>query len=264
MGSDLSCPCNRPVLEPEEAPNKIDIMKEVMQGKLNPNDIIYEFEYDQTKAYLIRTEHVEAFYNNRNLLKLSKEKEINRYFNTIFISNFMAKQDIVLIVMQHSHEATPSSNSNNTNNYDYNTNNSNSNTNSMQQHMNSNTFRKKANDLSGKFMIESINLISSEKNQVIKQILHDLNNKLKKGYYFLGITNDTQKYNRHFKILYKMGYTHQDQREYFIFTYEGQLNQRIIEDILNKMEHKSIILRAIMIDNPNEYNYSTKGKLNFI
>lgn len=77
MGSELSCPCGNRPLETEETPYKMDIIEEVMQGKLPPEDIIYTYVYDRTKVCLIRTDDLEKFFNNRNLLRLPDKKEVN-------------------------------------------------------------------------------------------------------------------------------------------------------------------------------------------
>lgn len=78
MGSELSCPCGNRNMDIEETPKpkETDIIQEVMRGKLLPEELLYDYTYDKTKVCLIRTDQIEGFFSNRNLLKLSSKKEV--------------------------------------------------------------------------------------------------------------------------------------------------------------------------------------------
>lgn len=77
MGSEFSCPCSNRPLETEEIPYRMDILQEVNQGKLSPEELIYSFAYDRTKACLIKTDDLEKFFKNRKLLILPDEKVVS-------------------------------------------------------------------------------------------------------------------------------------------------------------------------------------------
>lgn len=78
MGSELSCPCGDRHVEMDEPATKMDILQEVMRGKLLPEEVIFNYSYDHTKVCLIKTEQLEGFFNNRNLLKLESSKEVGK------------------------------------------------------------------------------------------------------------------------------------------------------------------------------------------
>jgi hypothetical protein len=186
MGSELSCPCgDRNDIEKEEPPKmNTDIVKEVMRGKLLPEELLYEYTYDQSKVCLIRTDQLEGFFANRNLLKLSTKKEINYYYNITYITNFLGKNDLVFVLLQY----TPGME-------DKSFNRSSSFFNTGNSYISSGQSKKKRStnkslDYSANYKVEKVNLVSNEKSKVIEHILNDLNSKVKKDFLFYGIVND--------------------------------------------------------------------------
>lgn len=77
MGSELSCPCESKIVETKENDKNIneDINK-LIQSRLTKEEIIYQFSYENTKIYIIKTNHLEKFFNTRSMLKLTNNKEV--------------------------------------------------------------------------------------------------------------------------------------------------------------------------------------------
>jgi len=77
MGSELSCPCESKIVEAQEKEKNIneDINK-LIESRLSKEEIIYQFSYENTKIFIIKTIHLEKFFNTRSLLKLTNNKEV--------------------------------------------------------------------------------------------------------------------------------------------------------------------------------------------
>lgn len=294
MGLEFSCPCGEKNDLPTEAtPNKTpadDIVEEIMRGKLLPEELLCENTYEHTKVCLIRTDQLEGFFANRNLLKISTRKEINTYYNMIFVSNFMAQHGLVFILMQYSHGMDEK--------------------NSLS--LDSSARRRKSINqklnYTANYKIEKLNLVSREKSKVIEQILNDLNKNLKKEYLLYGIVNDFETtqgqtplprsnnasrdnlnhsfyshhrtpngnkshtnlnhsvaYNsfsnaqqRQFKLVYKKCLIKESQNiQYYIGTYKGEIDRKIISEILQDKRFRTKILRSILVDPAEEKKENT-------
>ena len=184
MGSEMSCPCTNQ-LELNETPGndadtaiKKDILNEVMKGKLTKDKLIYEYSSNNNtlfiKVCLIATKNVEAFFQNRNLLIIQRKNEINLYYNTIFISNFLGKDELTCIFLQYD-----KGNEDRTNLY-------------IQPPAQENLKKKmKNNDYSAVYKVENLNFISKETEKMKDQILNDIYSQLKKQYRFYGIISDS-------------------------------------------------------------------------
>lgn len=224
MGNDISCPCTRVDLENQTEGDQVDILSKVLSGQLNQKDIILDFFNEQTKVCLIKTENIEQFFNNRKLLKIPNNKDYTKYYNSVFISNYLAKNDLTLVVLLDS-PFKPI------------------------QNLGKNNFVNTGFDNSGKYSIEFLNLVASTPDQVIKQINHNFSINLKKNMRFLGIINDSPKNRRQFHILYKLHYSNQESNvEYSIQIYKGELDEGMITEVLKMGCNKLKKLRAIMID----------------
>lgn len=218
MGSDISCPCGRDQIETEETPNQEDLMEKVLIGKLTQQEIILEFQDEQTKVCLIKTVNVENFFNNRNLLRLNNRKDCNKYYNSIYITNYLGKSEYSMVVLQDSP-------------YYYKI--------------------QKNNETTGKYSVEYINLVSSNSEHVVEQFIHCINSNLKKNYSFVGIINDFQNNNRQFYILSKLGYIKEEITNYSISIYQSEnkdICEKNILEVLNSNENYYKKLKAIMID----------------
>lgn len=84
MGSELSCPCAGANLDEMNTPkpstdNETDAIK--FKTRLGTEDILYNYNYGQTKINLIRTCDLEKFFNSRSLLKVQNRKEVKIIFN---------------------------------------------------------------------------------------------------------------------------------------------------------------------------------------
>ncbi|MCQ2816656.1 MAG: hypothetical protein MJ252_05240 [archaeon] len=186
MGSEMSCPCSNHNLgedlptPDEDAKIKQDILKEVMKGKLTKDKLLFEYATNNstlfTKICLIATKNVEAFFQNRNLLIIQKKNEINLYYNTIFIANFLNKDDLTCIILQYK-----TGNEDRTNLYI-----------SPMNEMENPKKKMKQNDYSAVYKVENLNFISKEAERMRDQILNDLYSQLKKQYRFYGIITDSQ------------------------------------------------------------------------
>jgi hypothetical protein len=103
MGSELSCPCgNRIDFEDMNQKKKpIDIIQELNLGRLQPEELTYEYVYAQTKSCLIKTDQIEGFFKNKQLLMLPFNSGYNSYYNIMFMTNFGPLEDTIFILMQY-------------------------------------------------------------------------------------------------------------------------------------------------------------------
>jgi hypothetical protein len=255
MGSELSCPCSgRNALDAiETQPSNNDILQEVSKGKLQPEDIILDYVYDQTKISLIEPSQLEGYFSNRALLKVNSiSKEINYYYNIAFIANFLPKTDLIFILQQYTPGLEDKSFklSGNMSPIKYQPGASPKRKSS--RYVNSNN-----SDYSANYKIEMLNLVSNEKKRVIEQILNDLNSKIKRNFVFIGIVNDSM---RNFKILYKKSLKKESAlTAYEVATYEGILEEDVIYSILSESKYRYKKLVSIMVDcfseNKNKKTY---------
>jgi hypothetical protein len=109
MGANLSCTCDRSdVLEPTKQPLPDDILEMVMVGKLPPQNILYEFQFEKTKIYIIKSSQIEEFCNNRSLFKYSASNNpklrdaSSTYFDLFYLTNFSAKKELAMAILQYS------------------------------------------------------------------------------------------------------------------------------------------------------------------
>jgi hypothetical protein len=109
MGANLSCACDRSdVIEQTKQSMPDDILEMVMIGKLPPQNILYEFLFEKTKIYIIKSSQIEEFCNNRSLFKYSatnsaKLREASStYFDLFYLTNFSAKKELAMVILQFS------------------------------------------------------------------------------------------------------------------------------------------------------------------
>jgi hypothetical protein len=268
MGSELSCPCGeRQDIHVEESKVKhVDIVEELLKGKLTEDDIFFQFVYGGSKICIIRNDQFEAFFTNRNFLKLSSKQEINYYYNLVYLTNsvFSFDKNYVLIFMQF----TPGLEDKSVRNSSY----------INSQRTNN---RKAKMDYKTYYKIEIINLVSNEPNKVMEQLLNDLNNNLKKDFLFYGVINDIEEIDinpianfntkknyesvsnkRSYKILYKKSLLKENINcKYSIESYEGFLDRDLLSEILSSEKNSKKILKAIIVDSSkNDFNYYSNGQ----
>ena len=79
-----------------------------MKNKLSKKKVLFEYSCNNkilfTKICLISTENIDSFFQNRNLLIIDKKKEINVYYNKVFIVNFVNQEDLCCIILQYNKE----------------------------------------------------------------------------------------------------------------------------------------------------------------
>jgi hypothetical protein len=147
MGNELSCPCGNRVDIEEPVNRKQDIVETLIKSKLTTEDILYHFLHIDTKACLIKIDQLEKFFNSRQLLNLKPEKdERKEYCSMVYLTNFVPIKDTIFILLRYSGKlelSTPKP-------------------------------RKKNNDYTTNYKIESINLVSNDSENIIEQILCDL------------------------------------------------------------------------------------------
>ena len=70
MGQSLTCQCGRSEPVEESSDSKVnDIMNTIMIGKLPVKSIFFDFSFDKTKVYLIKSSNIDEFLNTRFLFK---------------------------------------------------------------------------------------------------------------------------------------------------------------------------------------------------
>ena len=258
MGSELSCPCGTRQDIEQDAPKESnkDIIEEVMKGKLSKDQLLYEYTTSSdtmsSKICLVSTSNLDAFFAYINLLVIENKYEINLYYNTIFISNFLVQEDLACIILQYkkgqedrtTYYIKPTSNSK----------------------------RSLKNDYSAVYKVESINFVSNDNEKIQEQILNDLYSQLKKGYRFYGIITDnpeiinkgdfsksfavtskTPKIRKNYKILYKKSkLTDNLDIKYSVVIYENNLTTDSITKVLT--ENKDKTLKSVI----KEHNFEGK------
>ena len=258
MGSELSCPCGARQDIDQETPkeNNKDIIEEVMKGKLSKDQILFEYtsttETKSSKICLVSTANLEGFFANRNLLIISSKSEINLYYNTIFISNFLNQESLACILLQYKKGQEDKS--------------------TFYIKPPSNTKRSYKNDYSAVYKVESINFVSNKNDKIKEQILNDLYSQLKKQYRFYGIitdnpdirneenmskslvlTSSNAKIRKNYKILYKKSkLTDNLDIKYSVDMLEDNLTTDNITKILAANKDKT--LKSVI----KEYNFNSK------
>jgi hypothetical protein len=104
MGSELSCPCGNRIdfEDPNPKKKQDDIIQEINLGRLQLEELTYEYTYAQTKSCLIKTEQLEGFFKNKQLLMLPFTSGYNNYYNIFFLTNFGPLEDTLFILLQFS------------------------------------------------------------------------------------------------------------------------------------------------------------------
>lgn len=264
MGDELSCPCgNRHELEQETkkaTSGEEDIIKEVMKGKLSKDQILYEYACSNkmraSKICLIGTNSLEGFFSNRNLLIIEEKHEINLYYNTIFITNFLNQVSLTCIILQYTR-----GNEDRTSLYI----------------KPPGSRRSTKSDYSAIYKVESINFVSNDNEKIKEQILNDLYSQLKKSYRFFGIITDSahavtdldeslksfnnamkaSKIQKNYKILYKKSrLTDNLEIKYSVDILNEALSSDSIMKVLGNNRDK-ILKSVIKEENPDSgYPYS--------
>ena len=255
MGNELSCPCSSDYdfEKPNEKKNDVNIIEEVMKGKLSKEDLLFEYkcsnDFYTTKICLTSTKNLESFFLNRNLLIVESKLEINLYYQNIFISNFLNFDSLATILLQFKKEENEKL---------------------LNNVLTSNRKGYKTNDYNAIYKVETINFVSNEFIKIKEQILNDLNSQLKKEYRLYGIITDLEELkddsisvnfsnsvfikNKTYKILYKKSkITDNLDIRYSVEVLNDRLNSNNISKLL--LENKDKTLKSVIRENSNNNKY---------
>ena len=255
MGNELSCPCSSDYdfEKPNEKKNDVNIIEEVMKGKLSKEDLLFEYkcsnDFYTTKICLTSTKNLESFFLNRNLLIVESKLEINLYYQNIFISNFLNFDSLATILLQFKKEENEKL---------------------LNNVLISNRKGYKTNDYNAIYKVETINFVSNEFIKIKEQILNDLNSQLKKEYRLYGIITDLEELkddsisvnfsnsvfikNKTYKILYKKSkITDNLDIRYSVEVLNDRLNSNNISKLL--LENKDKTLKSVIRENSNNNKY---------
>ena len=255
MGNELSCPCSSDYdfEKPNEKKNDVNIIEEVMKGKLSKEDLLFEYkcsnDFYTTKICLTSTKNLESFFLNRNLLIVESKLEINLYYQNIFISNFLNFDSLATILLQFKKEENEKL---------------------LNNVLISNGKGYKTNDYNAIYKVETINFVSNEFIKIKEQILNDLNSQLKKEYRLYGIITDLEELkddsisvnfsnsvfikNKTYKILYKKSkITDNLDIRYSVEVLNDRLNSNNISKLL--LENKDKTLKSVIRENSNNNKY---------
>jgi hypothetical protein len=255
MGNELSCPCasDYDFEKPNEKKNDVNIIEEVMKGKLSKEDLLFEYkcsnDFYTTKICLTSTKNLESFFLNRNLLIVESKLEINLYYQNIFISNFLNFDSLATILLQFKKEENEKL---------------------LNNVLTSNRKGYKTNDYNAIYKVETINFVSNEFIKIKEQILNDLNSQLKKEYRLYGIITDLEELkddsisvnfsnsvfikNKTYKILYKKSkITDNLDIRYSVEVLNDRLNSNNISKLL--LENKDKTLKSVIRENSNNNKY---------
>jgi len=258
MGNELSCPCSNDIEYENQNEKKkpdIDIIEQVMKGKLSREELLYEYKCSNdsltSKICLTSSKNLDAFFSNRNLLIVETKHEINLYYQNIFICNFLNMDSLATVILQYKKEEDENSTL-------------------IKNVMNSNRSKYKTNDYNAIYKVESINFVSNDFEKIKEQILNDLNSQLKKEYRLYGIITDLEELkddsisvnfsnsvfikNKTYKILYKKSkITDNLDIRYSVEVLNDRLNSNNISKLL--LENKDKTLKSVIRENSNNNKY---------
>lgn len=260
MGQELSCPCDYPekyqLVEDKHKPI-LDITETLLLGKLKEEEIIFEKLSGDWKVVIIKTCDLIRFFNSKKLRLIYNTQDVFYYYSTVFITNFLSN-DLSFIIFKHVKGEEDKSST---------------------YTDNRKSFKRKSISLEDKsiFKVENINLVSNDLNKIKQHILADLNTNLSKDYIFCGITADSDdivspkwssklldslvhtksarnlKSLRSFQLVYKRVFmTSLLKCSYAVEIFEGELNEKSIKNIINSDKYSNMLLKAIMLDIPEE------------
>jgi hypothetical protein len=192
----------------KETPN--DVVNEIMRNKMTPKQIMYDYVYESVKICLIKSDHVEGFFKNRNLFKIPNYEEVNYYYNNFTITNFLGKRSIILVLLQQLNE-----------------------------------IKKQDSFL---YQVEEINYLETTNESALHVLGNDLKLKSIKNYVFQGIINNSRKLNKVFKLVYKKNNLLGLEANYEVHAHKAALDEDAIKYILGEEKYKHKLLKAIVVD----------------
>lgn len=98
------------------------------------------------------------------------------------------------------------------------------------------------------YKVEEINIIETKTEKLMEYILFDINNKYMKNYLFAGIVNNSKKYFRNFKIIYKKNTSISNDIKYSIFTHKGKLDDETLRYIIGDDKNKNKFVKSVIVD----------------
>lgn len=230
MGNEMFCPCSNPDLELNKNGNNCrDNDSDIYKLKLTLKQLIYHYEFQTCKAYLLKTDQLEDFFANRNFLIYSYKKNSKSYFNQVFVSNFIASSDdSVFVIMKYdeSFETLP---------------------------FDSNVYAKLSKQYAehtGKYTIETIEISDSD-DKLVNEITYNLNSISNKSFHFVGIIKENSNKKKQYKIVYKYNFS-VDEYHYSVGILLEQLSQENIMKVIDRKEFKGKQLKSIFQSNLNE------------
>jgi hypothetical protein len=137
-------------------------------------------------------------------------------YNSFTVSNYLKKRNIVLIIMQY--------------------------------------FEDNKFDLFN-YKIEEITLVETKTEKMMEYIIFDINCKHLKNYVFAGIVNNSKKYLRNYKLIYKKNTSLNNEIQYSVLTHKGKLDDETLRLIVSEEIGKNKILKAILTDKYSEKAY---------
>lgn len=194
---------------------------DIYQVKLQSNQLIFQYEYETCKSYLIKLNQIEDFFFNRTLLVYSNKKS-NSYYNQVFITNFlMCQESLILIVLNYDDDfdSIP---------YD------------------SNVYAKlskKYKENNGKYIVETVEAKNNE--SLLDEVLLNLNSLSQKNFIFVGIINNNTVDNLTVKMIYKLNVT-PDKFDFKVYCLNDILTKESILLTVSKKEFKNKKLKAII------------------
>jgi hypothetical protein len=82
----------------------------------------------------------------------------------------------------------------------------------------------------------------------MEYILYDINCKQLKNYIFAGIVNNSKKFVRNYKIIYKKNTSLNNELQYSVLTHKGKLDDEVLRVIISEQISRNKILKAVLID----------------
>jgi hypothetical protein len=257
MGQEFSNPCDcskKQELTEQKPKVNLDITETLLFGKLKENEVLFEKVSGDWKVMIIKTCDLIRFFNTKKLRLIYNRKEIFYYYSTVYITNYFSN-DFSFIIFKHVEGEEDKSNKN---------------------YESRSTIKRKSVSLEDKsiFKVENLNLVSSDKNKVKQHILTELNSNLSKDYIFCGLIADSDevyaqksiclnsidlksysesekkvKSSRSFQLVYKRVFMQSMLRCSFeVEIFEGELNEKEINKIINSEKYTFSIIKAIMQD----------------
>jgi hypothetical protein len=234
--ADMTCPCRpeqntqihphgtsyEPIYMSKKFPGG-DIVETLLIGKLNPKNILFEYAYGFSKLYLIDCGRLEEFCNTRSLFKftlIKSENKIEDFYDSIYVTNFLAKSGICLIYLTKSISI------------------------SIETEKRPKEKMKKFRAVSGMYKIDTLNYNKCDLEEIVDIIKKRINYHVMRNQKLLNIINTEEE---SFKLVFQRNMKENSDYRYELHVMEGILEEGNIKSVLIETKYKKLLLKTVLV-----------------